>query len=168
MDPPKPIKIFSDMKGFYRCQRYLPCKASKKQPRKKTSFKSCTDHKEYQIKQLITCRSTHVTYIIECPCHLQYVGRTTRPFFVHIREHIKNIRKGFPNHNLSRHFDEVHHRDPSGLTFYGIDIVQDHWRGGNKETLISRNETSLIYQLGSLAPKGLNLDIDLNCFIANP
>lgn len=168
IDPPKLIKICLDLKGFFRCQRCLPCKVTKKQPRKKISFKSCTDHKEYRINKLITCRSTHVTYIIECPCHLQYVGRTTRPLFVRIREHIKNIRKGFPNHSLSRHFDDAHQRDPSGLIFYGIDSVQEHWRGGNRETLISRNENSWIYQLGSLAPKGLNLDIDLNCYIANP
>lgn len=51
IDPPKPINIFPDMKGLYRCQRCLPCKASKKQPKKKQSFKSFTDHKEYQIKQ---------------------------------------------------------------------------------------------------------------------
>lgn len=139
IDPPKPMQIFPDMKGFYRCQRCLPCKASKKQPRTKESFRSLTDHREYQIKHLITYHSTHVTYVIECPCHLQYVGRTTRPQFVRIREHIKYIRNGFPKHNLSRHFDEVHQRGPSGLIFYGIDLVEDHWRGGNKQTLISRN-----------------------------
>lgn len=168
IDPPKPIKICPELKGFFRCQRCLPCKVAKKQPRRKNTFKSCSDHKEYRINQLITCRSTYVTYVVECPCHFQYVGRTTRQLFVRIQEHIKNIRKGFPNHSLSRHFDEVHHRDPSVLTFYGIDSVQEHWRGGNRETAISRNETSWIYRLGSLAPKGLNLDIDLNCYIANP
>lgn len=120
------------MKGFYKCQRCLPCRISKKQPRKRETFKSRTDQREYKIKELITCHSTHVTYVIECPCHLQYVGRTTHSLYVRIGEHINNIKKGFPKHNLSRHFDEVHHRDPTGLIFYGIDLIKDNWRGGNK------------------------------------
>ena len=132
------------------------------------SFKSRTDFKEYKIKELITCSTTHVTYIIECPCHLQYVGRTTRPLKVRIREHINRIKTGYDKHYLSRHFKEVHHKDPSGLIFYGIDLVKDNWRGGNKTTAISQNETSWIYRLGTLAPYGLNKDIDLNCFLANP
>lgn len=168
INPPKHTQIFPEMKGFYKCQKCLPCRVSKKQPRKRDIFRSRTDHKEYRIRKLITCQSTHVTYVIECPCQLQYVGRTTRPLYVRIREHIKNIRKGFPKHHLSRHFDAFHNRDPTGLVFYGIDCVKDHWRGGNKTTLVSQNETSWIYRLGSLAPRGLNLDIDLNCFIANP
>lgn len=122
-DPPKQVKIFPDMKGFYKCRRCLPCRVSKPQPGKKEVFKFTVDQKQYQIKQLITCQSTHVTYIIECPCHFQYVGRTTRPLFVRIREHINNIKKGFSKHNLSRHFAEVQQRDPIGLIFYGIDHV---------------------------------------------
>lgn len=132
LTPPKQVQIFSEMKGFYRCRRCLPCRVSKPQPRKREIFKSTVDQKEYQIRQLITCHSTHVTYIIECPCHLQYVGRTTRPLCVRIWEHITNIKKGFPKHNLSCHFAEFYHRDPNGLIFYGIDQVKDHWRGGNK------------------------------------
>lgn len=168
VDPPKQVKISTDLKGFYKCRRCLACRVSKPQPRKRATFKSTVDHKQYKIRKLITCQSTHVTYIIECPCHLQYVGRTTRPLAVRIREHINNIKKGFPKHHLSRHFDKVHQRDPTGLVFYGIDHVEDHWRGNNKLTLISQNETEWIYRLQSLAPRGLNLDIDLNCFIANP
>ena len=108
-----------------------------------------------------------MTYVIECPCKLQYVGRTTRPLKVRIREHVKNIRKGFPYHSLSKHFSEVHNSDPSQMIFYGIDTIQSHWRGGNRKLQISQNETEWIYRLGSLAPKGMNIDIDLNCYISN-
>lgn len=91
IDPPKNVKLFSDTKGFYSYQKCLSCRVSKEQPRKKKSFRSVVAHKEYQIRELTTCNSTHATYVIECPCHLQYVGRTMRPLFVRIREHIKNI-----------------------------------------------------------------------------
>ena len=95
------------------------------------------------------------------------MGRTTRPLRVRTRESIQNIRNGFPKHDLSRHFEEKHHKDPSCLTFYGVDIIKDHWRGGNKKIQVSQNETRWIHRLGSLAPRGLNLDIHLNCFISN-
>lgn len=154
------------MKGFYRCHKCLACRVSKKQPKKRSSFYSRKGI-EYDIRELITCNTTHVIYVIECLCRLQYVGRTTRPLCVRIREHITNIRKGFPKHNLSRHFDEFHHRDPSALVFYGIDTIKDHWRGGSRKKWISQNETRWIYRLDSLVPRGLNVDIDLNCFLTN-
>lgn len=95
------------------------------------------------------------TYVIECPCQLQYVGRTTRPLCVRIREHINNIiKKGSPKHNLSRHFDVFHNnRDPSGLFFYSIDLINDHC---NKKIQVSQNETKWIYRLRSLVPRGLS------------
>lgn len=101
VNPPKTIKNFPEMKGFYKCQRCLACRVSKKQSRKRETFKSKTDHREYRIRELITCHSTHVTYVIECPCHLQYVGRTTRLLCVRIREHINNIWKGFPKQSIT-------------------------------------------------------------------
>lgn len=126
IDPPKEVKLFSELKGFFRCQKCLPCRVSKKQPRKKESFRSTVTNQEYKIKELITCTSTHATYVIECPCRLQYVGRTTRPLFIRTSEHINNIRKGFPKHSLYRHFKEVHHRDTTGLIFYSIDKFKGH------------------------------------------
>lgn len=77
INPPKKIHICPELKGFYKYQRCLACRVSKKQPRRKISFKSRIDHREYKIRDLITCNTTHVTYIIECPCHLQYVDHQT-------------------------------------------------------------------------------------------
>lgn len=167
LDPPKQIKISKDLNGFFKCGKCLPCRKSKKTERKKVAFRSLTTGKEYKIKELITCTSTHVTYVLECPCHKQYVGRTTRPLFVRIREHINNIKTGFTKHGVSRHFKECHNEDPSGLIFYGIDKIKGHWRGDNKRIKISQNETRWIFTLDTLQPKGLNIDIDLNCFLTN-
>lgn len=155
------------MKGFVRCRKCIGCKNNTRQPRKILEFKSRSNQRSFKIKDLITCNTTHVTYLIECPCQLQYIGRTTRPLHVRIREHINNIKNGFPKHSLSRHFLEVHNKNPKGLVFYGIDTIMGHWRGDNKKKKISQNETKWIYLLESLQPKGLNLDIDLNCFISN-
>lgn len=53
-------------------------------------------------------------------------------------EHLANIIKGFPKHNLSRHFALQHNKDPSQLTVLGIEIGIPHWRGSNMVLHISR------------------------------
>lgn len=50
---------------------------------------------EFTIKPLITCNSDHVTYMLACPCWLQYMGRTTCKLSVTINEHLANIKKLF-------------------------------------------------------------------------
>lgn len=121
VNPLRKTDLFPELKGFFRCRKCLPCRESRPQEKRKNSFISTSTGKEYKINQLITCTSTHVTYVIECPCRYQYVGRTTRPLWVRIREHINNIKKGYPRHSLSRHFKEAHRKDPGVMTFYGID-----------------------------------------------
>lgn len=164
LDPPKTIQLFPNIKGFFICQKCLPCRTSQKQPKKKETFRSTVTGKEYKIMNMISCTSTHVTYVIECPCQYQYMGRTTRPLYV---EHINNIKKEFTTHSLSRNFREAHHRDSSVMTFYGIDVIKEHWRGENKRIKVSQNETKWIFLLNFLQPEGLNIDIDLNCYISN-
>lgn len=129
LDPPKQIKVAPNLKGFFKCKSCLTCRTSKRGENKTTTITSHSTGQEFKIRDLITCRSTHVTYLLECPCKKQYIGRTTRPLYKRIREHIKNIRKGYPQHSVSRHFNEYHHRDPSVLSFCGIEKNTSHWRG---------------------------------------
>lgn len=68
----------------------------------------------------------HVTYVFKCPCKFQYVGRTTRKLTIRVQEHMNNIAKGYVNDSVSRHFQLFQGRDPSLLTFYGIDRVKPH------------------------------------------
>lgn len=75
-----------------------------------------------------------------------------------------NIKKAFHKHSLSNHFRVHHNKDPSLATFFGIDNVEHHWRGGNMTQRLSRNETKLIFRLNTLNPAGINVDIDLNSF----
>lgn len=167
LDPPKQIKIGNNLKGFYKCGKCLPCRETKKTNKKIMKFKSTSNGKEYTIRDLITCNNTHVTYVLECPCRKQYVGRTTRKLHIRIREHVTNIKNGFKKHSVSRHFRDHHNRDPSGMLFYGIDKIKGHWRGDNKKTKVSQNETRWIFQLDTLQPSGMNIDVDLNCFLTN-
>lgn len=43
--------------------------------------------KTYSIKSSTSCGSSYVVYLIRCPCGLIYVGKTIRPFRVHMGEH---------------------------------------------------------------------------------
>lgn len=119
------------------------------------------------IKQFMTCNTTHVVYALTCPCGLLYIGRTKRLLRIRVAEHIHNIRIGFKDHNLSLHFKIYHNQNPAGLKFWGIDHIKPSWRGTNLVRELSKKETEWIYLTDSLAPRGLNVDLDLNCFISN-
>ena len=165
-DPPKKISTFLDQKGFFRCGRCKPCRIVKG-PRKTTEFKSNITNEQYKINKLITCSSTHVTYVLECECGLQYVGRTTRKLSIRLGEHIRNIKKGFKYHSVSMHFREKHNRDPTKLKIYAIDKIEKNWRNSNLKREISKNETYWIFKLDSSKPKGMNIELDVNCFLEN-
>lgn len=130
------------------------------------TLNSKVTQQEFTIKPL-TCNSNHVTYVLECPCSLQYVGRTTRKLRVRINEHVAKISKSFLNHSASRHFRMFHNRDPRLLTFYGIDKITPHWRGTDLKKAVSQNETKCLYRLYTMQPQGLNIELDLNSFLTN-
>lgn len=167
IDPPRKVLTFLDSVGFYSCGRCVMCRTSKFRTRKTTHFSSLVDGRSYEIKKCITCSTTHVTYLLSCPCNLQYVGRTTRQLGTRLKEHVNRIKKGYKFHGLSNHFKIFHNQDPSLLTFCGIDRVEEHWRGSNLRQNISQNETQWIHRLRTLNPLGLNIELDLNCFLSN-
>lgn len=93
VDPPK--KIFLDQVGFYSCRRCVMCKTSRHRVRKTTYFTSHAQGESHKIRKFITCGTTHFTYLLACPCGLQYVGRTTWKLGVRLQEHVNRIRKGY-------------------------------------------------------------------------
>lgn len=136
---------------FFRCDRCISCKTTGDKRKRVENFKS-DNGKIYEIEKFITCHTRFVTYLLTCPCVLKYVGRTTRPLFRKINEHVNNIKKGCSKHNVSNQFRKKHNRDPSGLKCIGIDRVYRHWRGSHLRKQISQNETWWIHEMGSLWP----------------
>lgn len=102
-----------------------------------------------------------------CPCGLQYTGRTSRVLQVRINEHIANIIKGFKGHRLSTHLRMCHNRDPSSLKLLDIDTFSPNWRGNHQIWGISRLETQWIFTLKMFHLFGLNIKWDFNSFINN-
>lgn len=119
----------------------------------------------HKIKDYITCDSMNVIYLIQCPCGLNYIGRTCRKLKTPIREHWRNIRLGLSTHNLSTHYKIKHNQDPKGSKFWAIETVRKWWRGENIDNTLSKREGNWIYQLDTLIPTGLNADFDLKCFL---
>lgn len=43
-----------------------------------------------------------------------------------VKEHIANIRSGFPRHSVSQHYAKHHGNNPDGTAAIGIDSVLPH------------------------------------------
>lgn len=86
---------------------------------------------------------------------------------IRIAEHVANIKIGYKDHNVSLHFKLHHDQDPTGLKFWGIDHIEPVWRVSNIVTELSKRETEWIYSVDTLLSKGLNVDLDINCFISD-
>ena len=166
LDPPDQQALRIDFKGFYSCRKCICCRTVQISNRGKQQVTS-SDGKIFSIKEFITCNSSHVVYLIWCPCGLLYVGRTKRLLRIRVAEHLANIKKGFDYHSVSVHFKEKHNQDPSLAQFCGIDCVHPSWRGSNRVRDLSQRETQWIFLLKSQFPRGLNIELDVNCFISN-
>ena len=62
--------------GNYRCGNCAQCNNTSKI----THFSHPHTGKQFPIKSVITCSSTHVVYMLRCPCGLSYIGKTTRNY----------------------------------------------------------------------------------------
>lgn len=163
----QPTSTLKKEGGFSRCGRCVGCKTTGGLKPPTRSFISTTTNHTYTCKFEGSCATQGVIYLLQCPCNLQYVGKTKRAFKVRLGEHIRNIKNGLPTHSVSDHFLKHHNRDPTKLWYSIIDVVRLNWRGGNPDRQLAQREMKWIYMLKTLHPAGLNLDIDLNCFIEN-
>ena len=120
--------------------------------------------KLFPINSIITCASTHVIYLIRCPCGLAYVGKTTRKLKQRMSEHKSSIRRNDRDYPVAVHFNDAHH-DISSLRFCGIEQVNLPPRGGDHDKLLKQREAYWIHTLQTLAPKGLNDELLLNMFL---
>lgn len=165
LDPPKRPGTFWDLAGFFSCRKCKACSKVSCHIRGLTECTSKANNKTFKITEFITCATTHIVYVLQCPCNL--VGRTKRPLKKCIAEHINNIEIGFQYHSVSLHFKKHHNQDPSSLKFWGIDRIYTNWRGSNLVREIFKRESRWIYLMNTLTPSGLNVDPDVNCFISD-
>lgn len=123
--------------------------------------------REYEITDLITCKTIHVIHALVCPCRLMYIGHTERTLKIRVGEHITNILKGYKYHSVSEHYRCYHAKDRSSLQFWGGDRVLPAWRGSNRVRDLCRRQTKWIHLLQTMSPERLNIELYINCFISD-
>lgn len=155
-----PSGTLSNAQGNFPCKSCTSCIHYLKLQ----SFTHPHTRKIYKIKQLITCKSTHVVYILICPCPLLYVGKTIRALRTRILEHLSAIRRCDATSSVSQHFQLAKHAI-SDLKFLGIERVLPKRRGGDVDKKLLQRESFWIFELNSLFPKGMNEEINYSCFL---
>lgn len=126
----KPLSVH---KGQYQCGHCSVC--LNVLPVRKVFIHPITQ-KRFYIDDFSNCDTTHVIYIIQCPCSLLYVGKTKRNIRVRIIEHKSCIRRRVIDKPLVQHWiDQAH--TLSDLKFCVIKKVRMNWRGGNRENTTS-------------------------------
>lgn len=148
------------LKGMFPCGHCLTCK-----------FVECTktfcnsdSSQEYTINSFINCSTFKILYILECPCHKLYVGKTKRQLRIRFAEHLKSIRLKEKT-PIAQHFLDFHQGNTSGLKvkgFYALDLPE---RRGDFDTVLQQREKLWIYRLQTLQPKGLNIELSLKVFL---
>lgn len=93
--PTKKLTFFQNLMGYHQCRRCQICSLNKSRTRKMDTFVSTSTSREHWIEAFSTCSTTGVVYLLQCPCGLQYFGRTKHTMQIHLGEHITNIKNAF-------------------------------------------------------------------------
>ncbi|CAJ0953560.1 unnamed protein product [Ranitomeya imitator] len=88
-----------------------------------------------------TCESTHVVYLIKCPCRLAYVSETTQMVRDRISQHKSNIRCKRTYLPLPYHFHEKGH-NISQLRFQVLEQIDPSRRGEHSVKTLRKREAS--------------------------
>lgn len=156
-NPPKPLSLPD---GNYKCGGCSQCVYTQ---RCKT-FTHPHTGRNISIRGVITCSTTHVIYMIRCPCGLAYIGKTSRELRTRISEHRSKIRSGDERSPVAAHFKKAGH-NVSALRYLGVEGIVRQRRGGDLERRLLQRETFWIYSLNTLSPNGLNEDFDIRPFL---
>ncbi|XP_053566937.1 uncharacterized protein LOC128656803 [Bombina bombina] len=95
--------------GCYRCLGCVTCNAMITG----TQFQHPERRKKYKIKHAVTCTTTHIVYLLNCPCGKYYTGKTTDDARTRMANHRYSIRLAIKNGKtdqpVARHFLESGH-----------------------------------------------------------
>lgn len=117
----------------------------------------------------VTCQSVGAVYITKCHCGTFYVGKTKRPLFCRISDHVSAISKRKMETPISRHMGLYHNHNLTMIGFFVLEHIPPHDRGGDidKQLLqleakwISRPEWGHQLQTLSIAPDSSFMSIQL-------
>lgn len=104
--------------------------------------------------------------MITCPCNKMYIGKTKRQLRIRLGEHMREIGEKNPDKPVARHFAQFHQGKLSGMRVKGIYVLNLSSRRGNYDQVLQQKEKWWIFRLGSLVPMGLNMELNLQPFLA--
>lgn len=110
----------------------------------------------YSIKHRVTCKTVGVVYLAVCQCRCFYVGKTKRPFFKHIKDHITPLYKRLTTTALNRHIGCQHNFDCNVVCFAALEHVRLHVRGSGIDVRLLQLENKWIHSLDAIKYPGLN------------
>lgn len=133
--------------GNYRCGSCAQCSYT----HKCKYFNHPHTGKTLSIHGVITCSTTHVIYLICCPCGLAYVGETIRALRTRISQHRRTIRTG-DERPVTAHFKLAGH-NVSTLRYIGEERVNKPSIGAHDKRFLQW-ETFWIHYLNTMSPYG--------------
>ncbi|CAJ0966661.1 unnamed protein product [Ranitomeya imitator] len=153
--------------GFFPCNDCIACPNMSRA----SEFLSSDGTQTYRITQHITCNSVGVIYYATCPCRKIYVGLTSRPLKIRVREHFRDITNSKDVEDIStlkpvpRHFRTKHECNAKLLKVIGIDRVRIGQRGGDWRKNLAQLEARWISKINSVQPYGLNEILSFASFL---
>lgn len=150
------------LRGMYQCKKPLCLTCQFIQHGQKTFT---VKGKNYTLKEFYNCSTDFVIYCLTCPCGLIYVGRTIRALRARFGEHRRFIEKGRDHHSVPKHFLTHHGRSTAGLSVWVIESIPAKYPAAERYKRLCQQETYWIYSLGTLAPGGLNEDIEVHTLL---
>ncbi|CAJ0952190.1 unnamed protein product [Ranitomeya imitator] len=166
-DPNKAFGSKGPKWGFFPCNDCIACPNMQKA----SGFESSDGTKNFTITQHITCNSIGVIYYAKCPCGKIYVGLTSRPLRLRVREHVRDILNAREVTDMTelkpipRHFKQIHDCNAKLLKVSGIDKVFINQRGCDWKKILAQLETRWIKKIDCVYPKGLNEKLSFAPFL---
>ena len=105
----------------------------------------------FTIRDHFTCRSWNLIYCISCRRCPLYIGETGRNLRTRFSEHLGSIRNSTPGFPVAQNFNSMDHRI-SDVQVLGVALCS----GTNTQR--EQREIRLIFQLGTVQRKGLNIN----------
>lgn len=134
--PKKKQTTWLQYTGFFKCTNCKMCTIAKN-----TKEIEMANKKKWTIKQRITCKTPFIIYIVECPCHLKYIGSTTCEFKKRILEHVRATTNTDRSNAIAKHMDKHHGGNWKLLSFYAVEYVEIQIRGGDREKILRQKES---------------------------
>ncbi|CAJ0968527.1 unnamed protein product [Ranitomeya imitator] len=146
---PRQVFLRTQKRGTFPCLNCLQCNNIQKGDK---IFHPHTG-RSIPVRGYFTCESTHVIYMIKCPCGLAYIGETTQAVNDRISQHKSNIRCNRDHLPLPHHFRTMGH-NVAQLKFKVMEQIEQGRRGQNRVKLLKKREWDII--LPSLSSKSWN------------